>query len=306
MLQPTSLFRAAFQSPCKHLMWRHHVDPFRRQSLSMGFEAVKKIAAWQALHDRFQYIVLGPLSLLMCFWFPTMLTRPWTGASIRRHGISGVRRWFWITYVSYCLWNRSPQGWIFNFAGGRWRRGLRRVANMSHKIFIDELHPGIVADCGLSLEPHRFNIGKGDQESFCCFLSNSISQFINGCNESLLYGLSLEPLRPSQHYTKSILELCCRFLTTATALRASPVSWCQSVPFREDPCCCVNAKRLAMILPLTRGKYCPYSGDVSAVRHPCVFDAVVLLLWRNLRNSRSRKNFAIANTTSSVRPNYYL
>ena len=91
----------------------------------MGFEAVKKIAAWQALHDRFQYIVLGPLRLLTCFWFPTMLARPWTGASIRRHGISGVRRWCWVTCVSYCLWNHSPQGWVFNFAGGRWRRELR-------------------------------------------------------------------------------------------------------------------------------------------------------------------------------------
>ncbi len=30
MLQPTSLFRATFQSSCKHLMRRYHVDPFRR------------------------------------------------------------------------------------------------------------------------------------------------------------------------------------------------------------------------------------------------------------------------------------
>ena len=158
------------------------------KSLIVGL-VFQAIAAWQALHDRFQYIVLGPLSLLMFFWFPTMLARPWTGASIQRHRISGVRRWCWVTCVTYCLWNRSPQGWIFNFAGGRWWRGLRSVASINHKIFIDELRPGVVADCGLSLEPHRFNIGKRDQESFCCFLPNSISQVINGCNESFLYEL---------------------------------------------------------------------------------------------------------------------
>ena len=49
--------------------------------------------------------------------------------------------------------------------------------------------------------------------------------------ESSHHGLSLEPLRPSQHHTKGILEVCCRFFTTATALRASRVSQCQSVPF---------------------------------------------------------------------------
>ncbi len=71
-------------------------------------------------------------------------------------------------------------------------------------------------------------------------------------------------------------------------------------PFREDPCCCVNVKRLAAILPLTRGKYYPHPGDVSAVRHPCVYDVAVLLLWRNLGSSESRKDFAIASMTSSV------
>ena len=95
---------------------------------------------------------------------------------------------------------------------------------MNYKIFINELHSGIVADCDLSLESHRFNISKGDQESFCYFLFDSISQFINNYNESLLYDLSLESLRLSQHHMKSILELCCRFLTTTTALRASSIS----------------------------------------------------------------------------------
>lgn len=53
--------------------------------------------------------------------------------------------------------------------------------------------------------------------------------------ESSHYRLSLEPLRPSQHHTKSILELCCKFLMAATALRASPVGQCQSVPFSRRP-----------------------------------------------------------------------
>ena len=62
-----------------------------------------------------------------------------------------------------------------------------------------------------------------------------------------------------------------------------------------------------MILPLTRGKYCPHPGDVSVVRHPCVYDVVVLLLWRNLGSWESCKDFAIANMTSSVpRPKSYL
>lgn len=35
------------------------------------------------------------------------------------------------------------------------------------------------------------------QDSFCCFLPNSISQVINDCNESLVYVLVLQP--PCQH-----------------------------------------------------------------------------------------------------------
>ena len=38
------------------------------------------------------------------------------------------------------------------------------------------------------------------------------------------YGLSLEPLYLSQYHTNDILELCCNFLTTVTALRVSLVS----------------------------------------------------------------------------------
>ncbi len=48
-----------------------------------------------------------------------------------------------------------------------------------------------VAFFGLWVELHGLNIGKRGQDSFCCFLPESISQVINDCNESLVYVLLL-------------------------------------------------------------------------------------------------------------------